>query len=729
MLKSDFVSLARKQRPELSYMGDDEIVTQAKTANPSLSLEDEPTGIIGQAAQFAGNVAGGAISEIPKAAANIVSFAPNVLGRGLSALGAKDAGAALQYGASGIQSLGQSGKSSIEGGLSGAGYEKESIGSAIGGIGTDIAASFLIPGGPAMKGAGILKAGAAGAVDMAKFAAAERGDLPTLGEVAIGGAFGSGFKVAGKAIGAASQKLTLAGLMNPARLRAVNEALAKGGDDIVAKEGDLAGFLQNRGIVGSKEEIAAKLEQNAARAKAELDTAIGSVPGTFKSEGISSIIRSLRNATPTLEGVASPKASILDDLLDKSEKIGLNLQELNQTKRLIDDTVSIFKRSGEEAAGQKAAEWSIYRNQLKRDIEDIAKEHGIANIRQLNNEIAVSKTAAEAISGKLAADQARDLLSMFVIRPGGGAVLGAGSQLGSGDPWQMLKGAAFGAITGGLANTAVTSRAGYWLSKLAPAEKGALRAFLDSKGEAALPDALAGKIKNLAQSAQKEKPRLWDYERDVKKKVDIFGNVRYEGQKGPLIDSSKAKEAEAYFDHLAPEIGAEKAAAQTQREFGANNVKRKDIRKAAEKSIGSEDMVREPQFGEKGFAETLKPGYVKPAIKEEVGAEAVTSDAYDKAMEQFQQSGTYGKRPSAPSMGGETAEDIVRGWGSVPADVVQEYRGLSDRAKQYLLPYNPEKGVPLLPERATEMQRSVQAVQSRSKKIELPAGKPAKKKK
>lgn len=687
MQASDFIQQVKASNPSVN-LPDSEIIAKGREAG--FQIEEGSGDIFSQSAQFLGNVAGGAISEIPKAAANIVAFAPRILGKGLSSVGATGIGERLQTGADFIGGIGAEGKSAIESNAGDIGYEKDSIGSAIGSIGTDIAASFLIPGGPAMKGAGYLKSAAAGAVDMAKFAAAERGDLPSLGEAASGAGFGVGFKAAGKVLGAASQKLTLAGLMNPARLRAVNEALAKGGDEILAKEGDLAGFFQNRKIYGSKEEISAKLEDVAATAKQKLDKGIASVNGTFKSEGVTSMIQSLRNSTPTLAGITSPKAAILDDLLDKSSKIGLNLQELNQVKRIIDDTINIFKRSGEEASGQKASEWALYRNQLKRDIEDIAAEAGFKDVRALNNEIAVSKTAAEAITGKLAADQARDLLSMFVIRPGGGAFLGAGSQLGSGDPWQILQGAIFGAIAGGLTNTAVTSRVGYLLSKLSPKETGALKAFLDTRGEAALPVAIEGKIKNAADSLKKQKKRIWDYEKDVVKKEDIFGNVRYEGKKGPLVDSSKAEEAAAYFDNISPIYGPEKAAARTEMEYGTNNVKRADIRKAASKN-------RDTLF-EEGASTT-----------EDIG-------------NQFEQAGNIGKRPSAPSMGGETAEDIVKGWGSVPADVVEEYVALSDRAKQYLLPYNPKTGVQLLPERGTEMARSVQGVQSRSKKIELPEG-------
>lgn len=677
------------------------------------ALDTQNQGFASQAAEWAGKQGkgflGGIATEAPKVAANVLSLAPRYLGKAIEYGGGKEVGQGLQSFANTIQAEGE--RQSAQQAANFQGYQEGGIGAFAGQLATQGVAAAAMPGGNAGKlatglgeaanlgrGAKLFGEVVGSAADMARFGAVSKGEV-TNEDIAMGASFPFAAKGVGVALspvksllGAASKKLALAGLMNPAKLQAVNRALESGGDEIIQKEGDFANWMQSRGIVGSKEQIIDKLTQAATSAKAQLDKAIASVPGTLKSESVANIADDLYRQTPSVAGLANPMAERLSQLAAKARSEGLTLSEMNELKRSIDGTISIYKQSGIAADTKLADVWQPIRNQLKRDIEDYAAKNGVENVRALNNEIAISKTAADAISGKLAADEARVLLSPFVVSPlvGGAAGVAHGVATGQ-DPFTIVKEALVGAGIGLLNRTSVTSRLGLLLSKLTPGERGLFRAYLDSHGNAQLSPSLEKKLKDVAKPAKK--PRLWDYESPKEKPTtgfDLFGFNPPAKPTGSLFTSTDKEAAKEYLKEMTKQTGYRKAYEMTEKEFGANAME----------------------------------GIEKPKLN---AAQMRAADEKEAAYKAFIDSLRNPAQAQAPaSMAGETAEDIVKGWGSVPADVVEEYKGLSDRAKQHLLPYNPEKGVPLLPEKATEMPRSVQGIQSRSKKIELTDKKPKK---
>lgn len=148
----------------------------------------------------------------------------------------------------------------------------------------------------------------------------------------------------------------------------------------------------------------------------------------------------------------------------------------------------------------------------------------------------------------------------------------------------------------------------------------------------------------------------------------------------------------------------------------------KKIRESSKETKAPEGPVGFEKMGDRNpVSQPLsKPlGKRSPVEPFTEGSETVNPDYYDLAREQFLSGKMFGKRPEPKQSTHETGSEIVKGWGSTPAEIVQESPALSDRNPQKLLGYS-NPGMRLLPERGTDMPRSVHGVQSRSKKIELP---------
>lgn len=184
---------------------------------------------------------------------------------------------------------------------------------------------------------------------------------------------------------------------------------------------------------------------------------------------------------------------------------------------------------------------------------------------------------------------------------------------------------------------------------------------------------------------------------------------------GNFIDKMQKARAKGYGDKIVTDSVAEAA-----KKGAAESAKQAA---EAEAKAAAQDLTRVAAPSSPSAGPVFKPtGKKSPAGQFTKGADVnQTKPAAPDAVDEFLARGTYVKGSSAAPQTAETSADIVKGWGSTPATILSETRPSTSPA-QPLIGYNKPKGPLALPERGTDMPRSVQGVQSRGKKIELPQG-------
>lgn len=149
-----------------------------------------------------------------------------------------------------------------------------------------------------------------------------------------------------------------------------------GGDEVLANTATIGEFMRRWKSYGSEATQVGKLKAVAEAAEKEVADAVATVPGNFKSDGITAILEALRAEKKTIPGLMDNATVELESLIDKSKREGLSLAEIQRTKRLVDDQHNIFS-AGLEKDTAEAERWSAPRRQLKTDIEDIAAANGV----------------------------------------------------------------------------------------------------------------------------------------------------------------------------------------------------------------------------------------------------------------------------------------------------------------------------------------------------------------
>ena len=105
----------------------------------------------------------------------------------------------------------------------------------------------------------------------------------------------------------------------------------------------------------------------------------------------------------------------IQGLLAKSKKEGLTLSEINRVKRLGDDILNIYDRSGQVKAMRTAQNLSELRFEIKDFVEEAAKKHGIPDIQELNRQSQMSLLIKREIGDILDVTETRSALGDQII--------------------------------------------------------------------------------------------------------------------------------------------------------------------------------------------------------------------------------------------------------------------------------------------------------------------------
>lgn len=184
-------------------------------------------------------------------------------------------------------------------------------------------------------------------------------------------------------------------------------------------------WLLERGITGSPEEIATKLDDISEQSYKTVDKLLSGTKGKYQIRQSNQAIDELKDLYSGTLG-NEEKLARISELKEKTAE-GLSLPELNEVKRLIDKAEIIFSKSGDVKSGAKAEGLKNIRDKIKTFIEDSAKKEGIPNIKELNKQTQVSTEISKAIEKRIRQSGNNRIISLTdfiaMVGAGGGAMM------------------------------------------------------------------------------------------------------------------------------------------------------------------------------------------------------------------------------------------------------------------------------------------------------------------
>jgi len=224
-------------------------------------------------------------------------------------------------------------------------------------------------------------------------------------------------------------------------------------------------WLIDRKITGSLDNIQKELDDIASNSYKTLNEKVANVPWEFKSEAGDKILTALKKKVKGIEWLEEVTSKI-DDLLAKWEK-GYTLKDMFTVKRLLDKRIKLYWSSGDPIA-QETVEWlRNLRENLRSNIDDIAKKAWLDDVRSLSKEIQVSTEISNALDNTInreAGNRAMSLTDILVWWS-----LWAGVFAWTGDPRDAIKVVWWTLLTKKvLENPAIRTKIAVQLDKLAP---------------------------------------------------------------------------------------------------------------------------------------------------------------------------------------------------------------------------------------------------------------------
>lgn len=199
-------------------------------------------------------------------------------------------------------------------------------------------------------------------------------------------------KVANKFDDVAISQMQKALNLNPSDIRKIKQPNIAGIDP--------ANWLLERGFKGSQENIVSKLDDYRFNSKAQVDNGLKAIEEFVPATDAIPAQKTLQVLKNTFEGTVGnePLVKSIDDLLAKDS---YSLTELNDIKRLADNELNIFAKTGVLKESATAKGLNNVRDELKTLIENKAAENGFDSVKQLNKETQVSFEISKALKKRL----------------------------------------------------------------------------------------------------------------------------------------------------------------------------------------------------------------------------------------------------------------------------------------------------------------------------------------
>ena len=212
----------------------------------------------------------------------------------------------------------------------------------------------------------------------------------------------------------------------------VTRALDLTADDVknISKStgNEVGEFLADKNLIaGNKDETAKMVKDFYDTSYKTVRDEIGKVTKTYSPYNVPRYTESLKAIKKQIDGVTGlENVSVeVDNLLQKS-KNQITLNDVQRVKELLDDNFNLYKVTGDVKEGATKEGLANLRSELKGFIEKEVKDNTGADIKALNNDVATSRSIADAIETR----STRGLTSSN-LKIGDLGVFGIASTIGS----------------------------------------------------------------------------------------------------------------------------------------------------------------------------------------------------------------------------------------------------------------------------------------------------------
>lgn len=263
------------------------------------------------------------------------------------------------------------------------------------------------------------------------------GNLDTLAGAVVGGAeaprvgnlaantISKGVDVASETAGKVASKVsdTLGGVVNPEKIMQRVARIPKGSQATFEKTaGESVGkYLAKRNIFGDPESISKQLYDRFTASKNTADEAIAKLPGTYKSKPVETALNELlsRETRVSSPGALSPDFQRVRELTNKYKTSGLDMKEINETKRLYERNIRLdfVKQNLPEGVARS----TNVDNALRQWQFGQAEKLGLKNLPTINKETRLAKTLLDAIGKETAGSAGNNAINLtdWVLLAGG----------------------------------------------------------------------------------------------------------------------------------------------------------------------------------------------------------------------------------------------------------------------------------------------------------------------
>lgn len=301
-------------------------------------------------------------------------------------------------------------------------------------VGAAIDASALLSGGGAIVGKVGRLSEASRAAELAKGAGLAENSLEAqmIAEGAKGTSLASKAGELASSAGQAIDPLRLAGKAVGRVISPITTRLGAIPEKFLATElqlnpsdvrrialGNVAGespyaWLKKNNIFGSRDNIIKQLGDISKESKQAVDTSLSSVKTLYSAEQVPRVEQTLKYITSKFGDTIGNEDVLAktQEMLSKAQAGQLTLTDVNEVKRLIDDTLGVYKRSGAVGDTVAAKGLANVRNEIKTFIEDEAAKNGITNIKELNKRTQVAEEIRRSALKKELGQQGNRILSL-----------------------------------------------------------------------------------------------------------------------------------------------------------------------------------------------------------------------------------------------------------------------------------------------------------------------------
>jgi hypothetical protein len=323
------------------------------------------------------------------------------------------------------------------------------------------------------------------------FSVVEEGKLPTAKDVGELAAVGAAIPVVG-AIGAGAKKLLgkaipeslvkSATRLKPNEKIKIAQKLEQMGVNETAETAEQ--YLIREKIAGTPKQMADDLLKKSKLARAEKLKVLKDLPNKFKDDVIEQFADETLAAVEGVAGLEKEAEKIAKIAKSIKSPQGATLSEIDELKTIFDRNLNVFTIAGDVKQAAKAKGLANLRGNAQALIEREAEKLGVANIKQLNQEVSLTRALGDAIKKQEigAGGNALANLSDYLLGTG---TLGAGIVAGGLDFENVKKSALAAAgiiVTKKLFSPAIRVKLANILSKsLKAGEAGALLNFLQGQ--------------------------------------------------------------------------------------------------------------------------------------------------------------------------------------------------------------------------------------------------------